>query len=249
LNNNLIAERPKFYLGRPVFGGTEMKRVLICGAALCALSIGAPASAATLVANGSFEQGTFTGGPAGSQLVQPGDTAISNWTVSGAPATWYQDGNNLNQIALTPHTGSFGLNLGDGSVRFVTVSQTISLLPFQEYRLSYWVGNYSANNGPVSVIADVRDGTSNTIIFSETVTAPATNQPGTWQQYTFDFIPDGTSNTISFTEGANGPSYVGLDDVSVTATPIPSALPLFATGIGALGLLGWRRRRKATAAV
>jgi hypothetical protein len=32
-----------------------------------------------------------------------------------------------------------------------------------------------------------------------------------------------------------------------TATPLPTALPLFATGIGALGLLGWRKKRKAAA--
>jgi hypothetical protein len=31
------------------------------------------------------------------------------------------------------------------------------------------------------------------------------------------------------------------------STPIPAALPLFATGLGALGLLGWRRKRKAQA--
>jgi hypothetical protein len=31
------------------------------------------------------------------------------------------------------------------------------------------------------------------------------------------------------------------------ATPIPAALPLFATGIGGLGLLGWRRKRRAQA--
>jgi hypothetical protein len=30
-------------------------------------------------------------------------------------------------------------------------------------------------------------------------------------------------------------------------TPLPATLPLFATGIGGLGLLGWRRRRKAQA--
>ena len=29
------------------------------------------------------------------------------------------------------------------------------------------------------------------------------------------------------------------------ATPLPAALPLFASGLGALGLLGWRRKRKA----
>lgn len=28
------------------------------------------------------------------------------------------------------------------------------------------------------------------------------------------------------------------------ATPLPAALPLFATGLGALGLFGWRRKRK-----
>jgi hypothetical protein len=33
----------------------------------------------------------------------------------------------------------------------------------------------------------------------------------------------------------------------VATTPIPAALPLFATGLGALGLLGWRRKRKAAA--
>ncbi len=32
-------------------------------------------------------------------------------------------------------------------------------------------------------------------------------------------------------------------------TPIPAALPLFGTGLGALGLLGWRRKRKAQATV
>jgi hypothetical protein len=33
--------------------------------------------------------------------------------------------------------------------------------------------------------------------------------------------------------------------VAAPATPLPAALPLFATGLGALGLLGWRRKRKA----
>ena len=33
----------------------------------------------------------------------------------------------------------------------------------------------------------------------------------------------------------------------IPATPVPAALPLFATGLGGLGLLGWRRKRKAAA--
>jgi hypothetical protein len=42
-------------------------------------------------------------------------------------------------------------------------------------------------------------------------------------------------------------SDVNRDGVAV-ATPLPGALSLFATGLGALGLLGWRRKRKAQAA-
>ena len=33
------------------------------------------------------------------------------------------------------------------------------------------------------------------------------------------------------------------------ATPLPAALPLFATGLGAMGLLGWRRKRKHVAVI
>ena len=35
--------------------------------------------------------------------------------------------------------------------------------------------------------------------------------------------------------------------VIATATPLPAALPLFGTGLGVVGLLGWRRKRKAQA--
>lgn len=35
--------------------------------------------------------------------------------------------------------------------------------------------------------------------------------------------------------------------VNSAAVPLPAAFPLFATGLGALGLLGWRRKRKAAA--
>ena len=38
-----------------------------------------------------------------------------------------------------------------------------------------------------------------------------------------------------------------LGTVSVSATPLPATLPLFATGLGLVGLLGWHRKRKAAA--
>jgi hypothetical protein len=45
---------------------------------------------------------------------------------------------------------------------------------------------------------------------------------------------------------AGGSTNVTISDAA-PATPLPAALPLFATGLGALGLLGWRRKRKARA--
>jgi hypothetical protein len=48
---------------------------------------------------------------------------------------------------------------------------------------------------------------------------------------------------------AQGWSFSGPGVWIAEATPLPATLPLFATGLGALGLLGWRRKRKAQAAV
>jgi hypothetical protein len=43
------------------------------------------------------------------------------------------------------------------------------------------------------------------------------------------------------------PAVTYLRNLEVTETPLPAALPLFATGVGAMGLLGWRRTRKTAA--
>lgn len=50
------------------------------------------------------------------------------------------------------------------------------------------------------------------------------------------------SEFIVVGEGFNNILYASL------ATPLPAALPLFASGLGVIGLLGWRRKRKNTAA-
>jgi hypothetical protein len=39
-------------------------------------------------------------------------------------------------------------------------------------------------------------------------------------------------------------STAGTWNVTTSGTPLPAALPLFAGGLGAMGLLGWRRKRK-----
>ena len=54
---------------------------------------------------------------------------------------------------------------------------------------------------------------------------------------------------VGFTVNDPDMFIVNNDFLAPTAaTPLPAALPLFATGLGGLGLLGWRRKRKAQAA-
>ena len=43
--------------------------------------------------------------------------------------------------------------------------------------------------------------------------------------------------------------FVDFDNIRLAAVPVPAALPLMGTGLAVLGLLGWRRKRVAPAAV
>jgi len=63
------------------------------------------------------------------------------------------------------------------------------------------------------------------------------------------FLNDGPSSAIW---SGNGPGQ-GLTltydyTPAMIATPLPATLPLFASGLGGLGLFGWHRKRKARAA-
>jgi hypothetical protein len=51
------------------------------------------------------------------------------------------------------------------------------------------------------------------------------------------------------TNGDSVPILLGVTAADISSTPLPAALPLFGAGLGALGLLGWRRKRKNAAAL
>jgi hypothetical protein len=57
-------------------------------------------------------------------------------------------------------------------------------------------------------------------------------------------------STVTGSEGENPfASYDWNAQIVVSAVPIPAALPLFATGLGLMGLLAWRRRKVSIALV
>jgi hypothetical protein len=230
-----------------------MKHAIQSVIVACVLASLSPAAAQII--NGSFEDGAFGDGSV--REVSRGDTALSGWTVIENPIGWYTNGyepNPLKPIDVGPHSGNLAVNLCDGSVanlcdgsvRPVSISQTFTLLPFVEQLVSFWVGNYIGNGGPVSIKVTITDGTSNTLLLSETAKAPATNLVSTWQEFTYSYasqIPDGTSNTIVFAEIGGGGYYAGLDDISVAAVPEPSTWALALLGFVGLGMVGMRRGR------
>jgi hypothetical protein len=56
----------------------------------------------------------------------------------------------------------------------------------------------------------------------------------------------GAESTVAFLGASNGNLAQPVNPFSVI--PLPATLPLFATGLAGLGLLGWRRKKKAIAA-
>jgi hypothetical protein len=99
----------------------------------------------------------------------------------------------------------------------------------------------STNNGGLYTVTAKALGPGMTLLDTEIVTATAIGVPGTVPIITVTGS-DITSLVITSTNDSSGIL------IAEGITPLPAALPLFATGLGALGLLGWRRKRKARAA-
>jgi hypothetical protein len=59
--------------------------------------------------------------------------------------------------------------------------------------------------------------------------------------YSFDVFASGASTVLAF-NFRDDPGFLFLDNVSVT--PLPAALPLFTGGLGLIGLLARRRKKK-----
>ncbi len=72
--------------------------------------------------------------------------------------------------------------------------------------------------------------------------APLGNAPGDVYQIGFAYPVDNVCCTWTYLD------YAAVTGEAVPETPIPAALPLFATGLGVMSLFGWRKR-KATAAI
>lgn len=97
-------------------------------------------------------------------------------------------------------------------------------------------------NGFIDIYGFHHSGFLLTNFFSDTSVNWTIGNPGDFSSV-FQAIGGGAADYDFFLFPGNGNQWAA-DAQSSLATPLPAALPLFATGLGALGLLGWRRKKK-----
>jgi hypothetical protein len=149
---------------------------------------------------------------------------FTGWTVGGETAYTHV-------VSYAPYvnTGDYGAQFSGVSGDDGLLSQTLTTVPGQEYIIDFWLYRDGATPNGFSVTFDGNP------IFSQTNLSAAP-----YTEYTFNSTAIDSSAVLQFSAYDN-PGYFGLDDVSVTAVPEPSAVVLLA--LGTLGV-AWAAIRR-----
>lgn len=164
-------------------------------------------------------------------------------TFSGSPV---QDFLGVSVPPVDPVTGSFSITL-DPTLTYTNsggiTSESVNLVVSSSWVFNYDPGTDRLEVGGSSAGAD-------TVIFD-----PSTNDfwlfINGFLSGSPTFVQIGYSQTSVSARNLfgtlSGNGTVSVVDPPPPQVPVPAALPLFATGLGLLGIAGWRRKRKSAA--
>jgi hypothetical protein len=168
---------------------------------------------------------------------------VPGWTLSGNPGEAANGSAfGVSGAGLTNHDGTAStagqaalLQGGDGTIGGVSISQSISGFYTGPATVTFSAENRGCCSGGASTVNVYMDGT---LIDSVT---PPTNS---FQTYTITGLTETRgSHTLSFAGSITGGDQTAfIDTVSLTSVPEPASVVLF--GLGAVGLLVARRRKR-----
>jgi choice-of-anchor C domain-containing protein len=236
-------------------GDTVMKSAAFAAVVAVGVAFGAGSAGAVSIVNGSFEtEGAATPPSGGFTTVTAIDaTAIPGWIVTAGSIDYI---NGYWQAAAGTHSIDLnGLSAG-------TIAQTITGLTVgQTYQVSFALAG-NPDGGPSTKTLGVTASISSTPYSFDTSIGPTTRSNMGWVTETFFFTAGHANELLSFVSstftgggGVNDAAFgPAIDNVSITVrgegpapTPLPAALPLFAGGLGVIGLLRRRKRKAALA--
>ena len=197
-------------------------------------AIAAPSQAATVLLND-----TFTG---------PGyalNTAPPGWSVIGGTGTvdWVAD--NTYSIRCIGNTGGCVDLDGSTSNAGIMTNGIYTLEAGVQYTFSAYLSANQRNIGTDTVVFGFRN--SGGVIQSTSTISLSENPdlvPPTFALYTLLFTPGVTYTGVSLFFEASGGDNIGpiVDNVSLTAVPLPAAAWLLLSGLAGLGFVGRRRK-------
>jgi choice-of-anchor C domain-containing protein len=193
--------------------------------ALLLVALPTTAAHATIVINGSFEQGPATVG--NFRTYSTGSTAITGWRVTGGSV-------DLIGNYWTSSDGARSLDMSGNAPG--TIVQTLSTVAGQRYRLSFDV---SSNPDQASLkTMKVFFGSATPL----NIVSPPVSRPLNWVTHSQIFTADSASTQLKFQSTFGGPWGVALDNVAVNAVvPEPATWAMLIAGFGFVGAALRRR--------
>lgn len=194
---------------------------------------GSNSAHAAFFSNGSFENGTNPPAVGNFRTLNTGNTDITGWVVQANGIDWVEK--NFWQAS----NGNYSVDLSALSAG--GIQQTFDTVVGTQYTVSFDLAG-NPEGGPVVKSVDVLATGGVTSNYTFDTTGKSRPNMG-WLTKSYSFTASSTSTTLSFTSLNGTPFGPALDNVSVTAVPVPAGMLLALTGLPMVGVVGWFRRR------